>query len=131
MGVWAGNNDHSQMINVTGVVGAAPIWHDSMLVAEAGHPISGFQNPGGLERQTVTYPDGVHTTDWFLPNTYPKFNSHLQPTPIPVDGTVTKTPIDNNPAPPAQVTARPYCTSYNFAFNPPSSGHTTNNQGWW
>src|SRR5205823_6274341 len=28
MGVWAGNNDNSPMVNVTGVDGAAPIWHD-------------------------------------------------------------------------------------------------------
>ncbi|HEX6510289.1 MAG TPA: penicillin-binding transpeptidase domain-containing protein, partial [Chloroflexota bacterium] len=29
-GVWAGNDDHSQMINVIGVTGAAPIWHQYM-----------------------------------------------------------------------------------------------------
>ena len=28
MGVWAGINDNSPMVNVTGVDGAAPIWHD-------------------------------------------------------------------------------------------------------
>lgn len=29
-GVWAGNSDHSQMRNVIGVTGAAPIWHQYM-----------------------------------------------------------------------------------------------------
>src|SRR5262249_41916834 len=29
-GVWAGNADHSPMVNVIGVTGAAPIWHDFM-----------------------------------------------------------------------------------------------------
>lgn len=66
MGVWAGNNDDSPMINVTGVDGAGPIWHDSMLLAEQGRPITGFQNPGGLVRKTVSYPQGITTTDWYL-----------------------------------------------------------------
>jgi membrane peptidoglycan carboxypeptidase len=66
MGVWAGNNDDSPMINVTGVDGAAPIWHESMLLAEQGRPITGFQNPGGLVRETVNYAEGITTTDWYL-----------------------------------------------------------------
>src|SRR6266480_6402978 len=66
MGVWAGNNDDSPMINVTGVDGAAPIWHDSMLLAEEGRPITGFHNPGGLVKKTVSYPEGITTTDWYL-----------------------------------------------------------------
>lgn len=66
MGVWAGNNDNSPMINVTGVDGAGPIWHESMLLAEKGLPITDFQNPGGLEKRTVHYPEGITTTDWYL-----------------------------------------------------------------
>jgi len=66
MGVWAGNNDNSPMVNVTGVDGAAPIWHDSMLLAEQGMPITAFANPGGLVKKTVTYPEGITTTDWYL-----------------------------------------------------------------
>jgi membrane peptidoglycan carboxypeptidase len=66
MGVWAGNNDNSPMINITGVDGAAPIWHDSMLLAEQGRPVTGFQNPGGLEKKTVNYPVGITTRDWYL-----------------------------------------------------------------
>jgi membrane peptidoglycan carboxypeptidase len=66
MGVWAGNNDNSPMINVTGVDGAAPIWHDSMLLAEQGKPITDFSNPGGLVQKTVYYPQGITTTDWYL-----------------------------------------------------------------
>ncbi len=66
MGVWAGNNDDSPMINITGVDGAAPIWHDSMLLAEQRLPITGFQNPGGLVRETVRYAEGITTTDWYL-----------------------------------------------------------------
>lgn len=65
MGVWAGNNDNSAMVNVTGVDGAAPIWHDSLLLAEQGHPIVGFSNPGGVVKKTVSY-GGITTTDWYL-----------------------------------------------------------------
>ncbi|GAC1673627.1 MAG: hypothetical protein NVS9B9_30140 [Ktedonobacteraceae bacterium] len=65
MGVWAGNNDNSPMVNVTGVDGAAPIWHDSLLLAEAGKPITGFSNPGGVIKKTVSY-GGITTTDWYL-----------------------------------------------------------------
>ena len=66
MGVWAGNNDNSPMVNVTGVDGAAPIWHDSLLLAEKGMPIRDFTNPGGVVQRTVHYPQGITTTDWYL-----------------------------------------------------------------
>ncbi len=66
MGVWAGNNDNSPMINVTGVDGAAPIWHDSMLLAEQGRPITNFPTPPGVEQRTVHYPEGITTTDWYI-----------------------------------------------------------------
>ena len=65
VGVWAGNNDNSPMVNVTGVDGAAPIWHDTMLMVEQGRPIQGFANPGGVVKKTVSYP-GITTTDWYL-----------------------------------------------------------------
>jgi membrane peptidoglycan carboxypeptidase len=66
MGVWAGNNDNSPMINITGVDGAAPIWHDSLLLVEKGRPNTLFQNPGGLVMNKVSYPEGITTTDWYL-----------------------------------------------------------------
>lgn len=65
MGVWAGNDDNSPMINISGVDGAAPIWHDGMLLVEQGRPVLGFQNPGGVVKKTVDYP-GITTTDWYL-----------------------------------------------------------------
>jgi membrane peptidoglycan carboxypeptidase len=117
MGVWAGNDDNSPMIDVTGVQGAAPIWHDAMLLAEQGHPIQDFQNPGGLVRATVTYPDGVTSTDWFLPGT------------VPNDGDNTPTPTPN-PGPQGPTPA-PYCSNYSFAFAPPSGDGIPSNGAWW
>lgn len=135
MGVWAGNDDNTPMVNVTGVQGAAPIWHDSMVLAEQGHPIHDFAYPGGLQRATVTYPDGVTTTDWFLPGTVPSFAA--QPTPAPTGkSTPSATPTGPTtsptptPPPPSQATVQPYCpSSYSFAFNPPTTGGAGN--GWW
>jgi membrane peptidoglycan carboxypeptidase len=135
MGVWAGNDDGSPMINVSGITGAAPIWHDAMLVAEQGHPIRDFTYPGGLVRATVTYPDGVASTDWFLPGTVPTFNYTPSPTPTSDDGETpvpTTTPTPTTPtlinAPLSSgSTPTPYCPSYTFAFAPPAG----NGQGWW
>ncbi len=125
MGVWAGNDDNSPMINVSGITGAAPIWHDSMLVAEQGHPIQDFVNPGGLVRATVTYADGVKTTDLFLPGTVP--TDAVIPTPGPTNGTGdTPTPGGN----PSQSLSQAYCpASYSFAFPPPPDNSVE--AGWW
>jgi membrane peptidoglycan carboxypeptidase len=67
VGVWAGNNNNSPMVNVTGVDGAAPIWHDTLLVAERDRPIRPLQEqpPAGVAKQTVAYP-GMTTTDWHI-----------------------------------------------------------------
>jgi membrane peptidoglycan carboxypeptidase len=135
MGVWAGNDDNTPMDQVTGVMGAAPIWHDAMLVAESGHPMRNFINPGGLEQATVTYADGVKTTDWFLPGTVPV---SVKPTATP-EATVTPTATDTPTVTPTPGTdngqsssskSHPYCpSSYSFAFNPPANDPSSN--GWW
>ncbi len=72
IGVWAGNDNGDPMVNVSGVDGAAPIWHDAMLMAERGHPVQPFVLPHGLVYARVHYPDGVTSTDWYLPGTVPK-----------------------------------------------------------
>ena len=130
MGVWAGNDDNTPMVDVTGVQGAAPIWHDSMLQAESGRPIRDFTNPGGLVKATVTYPDGVKTTDWYLPGTVPTF---VLPTATPAPKTTptaTATPGGNPQA--KTPGAAPYCANdFTFAFTPPASGVPSPDPGWW
>jgi len=66
MGVWAGNNNNSPMINVIGVTGAGPIWHGGLLLAEQGYHPSNFSVPPGVVQRTVTYPEGITTTDWYI-----------------------------------------------------------------
>ncbi|HEV2583487.1 MAG TPA: hypothetical protein VGT44_21685, partial [Ktedonobacteraceae bacterium] len=119
------------MINVSGITGAAPIWHEAMLVAEQGHPIRNFTDPGGLVRATVTYPDGVETTDLFLPGTVPNFNTVASPTPITVNNGIAIS-LANNPPPPSGAPApTPYCPSYSFAFPPPPNNVPSPVPGWW
>ena len=129
MGVWAGNDDNSPMIDVSGISGAAPIWHDSMLLAEQGHPIQDFPNPGGLVRATVTYPDGVNTTDMFLPGTVPTFAETTTSTPTSGDG---NTPTQGPGGNPSQLLPNAYCpASYSFAFAPPADIGVVVDAGWW
>src|SRR5260370_35102219 len=66
MGVWAGNNNNSPMINVIGVTGAGPIWHGGLLLAEQGYHPSNFSVPPGVVQRTATYPEGIPTTDWYI-----------------------------------------------------------------
>jgi len=68
IGVWAGNDNNSQMVNVTGIMGAAPIWHDAMLLTERGLPVKDFPGPpSGVAKKTMRYP-GITTTDWYIQN---------------------------------------------------------------
>lgn len=59
VGVWVGNSDHSPMQNVSGITGAAPIWHDFMEAALAGKPVRGFAVPGGLVEMEVCADSGA------------------------------------------------------------------------
>ena len=134
MGVWAGNDNNTPMIDVTGVQGAAPIWHDSMLQAEAGRSIKDFTNPGGLVKATVTYPDGIKTTDWYLPGTVPTF---VLPTPTPAPRSTpttkpTATPKSGGNPQAKTPGAAPYCSNdFTFAFTPPAVGTPSPDPGWW
>jgi len=130
MGVWAGNNDNTPMSDgTTGVVGAAPIWHDSMLLAEQGKPIRDFSVPGGLVRTTATI-DGITSTDWFysdkVPGGYDSTNGQSWSPQSLLQG-----PTDNNQNPPPggdknkdkdKTKYTPYCPSFSYTGNPGAGG---------
>jgi len=61
-GVWAGNADGRPMVEVSGVEGAGPIWHDFMEIALRGQPLLPFQEPPGLERVRVCALSGLLPT---------------------------------------------------------------------
>ncbi len=48
VGVWVGNADNSEMQGVSGITGAAPIWHDIMEGALANVPAKDFVPPAGV-----------------------------------------------------------------------------------
>lgn len=59
VGVWMGNADGSPMVGVSGVDGAAPIWHDFMEMALRGQPLLPFVEPPGLVRVRVCAESGL------------------------------------------------------------------------
>ncbi len=78
-GVWVGNANDTPMVDLSGVSGAGPIWHDFMRAALAGKPESAFAPPPGLARAEVCLPSGLAPTpqcprtrsEWFLDGTAP------------------------------------------------------------
>jgi 1A family penicillin-binding protein len=59
VGVWAGNADNEPTREISGVSGAAPIWHDFMEAALKGTPVHDFQRPDGLVEVEVCALSGL------------------------------------------------------------------------
>ena len=65
VGVWTGNSDNSAMVNISGLVGAAPLWSDYMIAVynnpsllptigvDSGQLPQAFEPPPGLERRPL------------------------------------------------------------------------------
>lgn len=58
-GVWVGNADNEPMHNVSGITGAAPIWHDFMEEVLRGKPVLDFEEPPGLLREEICADSGL------------------------------------------------------------------------
>ena len=79
VGVWVGNSGYEAMHNVTGLTGAAPIWHEVMRGLLQGIPDHPFRRPDGLTQVEVCDLSGLlptsgcpHTrTEWFIDGTEP------------------------------------------------------------
>jgi membrane peptidoglycan carboxypeptidase len=79
VGVWVGNADNETMRDISGISGAAPIWHDFMEAALKGRPVREFGRPDGLVEVEVCAlsgllpgPDCPHrVTELFLAGTEP------------------------------------------------------------
>ena len=84
-GVWVGNADFTPMVNLSGVAGAGPIWHDFMREALKGKPETQFARPPGLVRVEVCAPSGLLPTslcprtraEWFIEGTTPTHPDNL------------------------------------------------------
>ncbi|MCI0711900.1 MAG: transglycosylase domain-containing protein [Chloroflexi bacterium] len=77
VGVWSGNSDNTPMSNISGLQGAAPIWHDTMLgiYNSFDFPPSTLPVPPGVTQQRIcninTLSDpanscGSFQTEWYL-----------------------------------------------------------------
>ncbi|CAN5725907.1 PBP1A family penicillin-binding protein [soil metagenome] len=58
VGVWVGNADNQPMIDVSGIDGAGPIWHDLMLAAHPQAPPA-FYRPSDIEVVSICAPSGL------------------------------------------------------------------------
>jgi penicillin-binding protein 1C len=79
VGVWVGNSGYEAMHNVSGLTGAAPIWHEVMRGLLQGHLDHPFTRPDGLAQVEVCAISGLlptpacpHTRlEWFINGTEP------------------------------------------------------------
>jgi len=79
VGVWVGNTTHQAMSDVTGLTGAAPIWHQFMRSVLTGKPELEFERPAGLIRTEICALSGLLPTEacpyrhweWFIEGTQP------------------------------------------------------------
>ena len=65
VGVWVGNADNTPMLDVSGVDGAGPIWHDVMLAAHPNfqtEPPRPFVRPAGIVDMSICAPSGMLPT---------------------------------------------------------------------
>ena len=80
VGVWVGNAENTPMRQISGVSGAAPIWHDFMAEALKGRSGRDFAEPPGLVRLEICADSGLlpgdacprRRTELFLPGTEPQ-----------------------------------------------------------
>ncbi len=89
VGVWAGNNNGSQMNNgVIGITGAGPIWHDVMEYVSHyyNYPPDDFIKPADVQAGTVSaitgllpHPGEPTVTDWFIDGTMPTIQGPYTP----------------------------------------------------
>jgi membrane peptidoglycan carboxypeptidase len=59
VGVWAGNADNEPMRHISGITGAAPIWHDLMVELHKTIPVHNFVRPEGLVEKTICSDNGL------------------------------------------------------------------------
>jgi len=112
VGVWVGNTDnHAMSHGVTGLSGAAPIWHDVMEYLHQGHDIHTFTRPDGLVSVAVCQIDGLRSNgvcparqELFMPGTEPDQTSTIVQN-FPVNKETGKLALPGTP--PEQVDTKP------------------------
>ncbi len=62
VGVWVGNADNAEMEHISGITGAAPIWHDMMEKIHTNLPVAEFVEPPNISRIAVCLASGLLPT---------------------------------------------------------------------
>jgi penicillin-binding protein 1C len=97
VGVWVGNTDNSEMQGVTGVTGAAPIWHEIIEKASEGTPEKDFTRPAGVIEAEICL-DGGHAPSASCPaDRRAKELFKEGQGPLPADENVERAARENNP----------------------------------
>lgn len=110
-GVWVGNAQGSPMQGISGVTGAAPIWHDLMEEALKGKPVRGFVEPEGIVHVEVCALSGklpsrycpYRREELFIAGTEPQEVCSLH-RPVEIDGVTGE--LATSDTPPEQVVER-------------------------
>ncbi len=128
-GVWAGNTDYKPMRDVTGLTGAAPIWHYFMRSVLSGNPEKKFEQPPGFVHLEICALSGMLPTsecpyrryEWFITGTQPKEPDTVYKTIsmnlIPVDNAddnITESNVQNITVLDLPVSARSWAASQGF-----------------
>jgi membrane carboxypeptidase/penicillin-binding protein PbpC len=77
--VWVGNNDNARMEHVSGIAGAAPIWHDVMTAYHQDKPVLTWERPDGLVDKYVCDHSGLLPTR-YCPTVLETFITGTEPT---------------------------------------------------
>ena len=112
VGVWVGNTDnHAMSKGVTGLTGAAPIWHDVMEYLHQGREVREFPKPDGLKQVGVCQIDGLLSNgvcpgrlELFMPGTEPEQTSTIVQN-FPINKETGKLALPGTP--PEQVDTKP------------------------
>ncbi len=80
VGVWAGNADNTPMNRISGVAGAAPIWHDVMDELLKGKPARAFAVPEGIVQVEVCAESGLLPNAACPHRVYEQFIADTTPT---------------------------------------------------
>jgi 1A family penicillin-binding protein len=131
VGVWVGNNDNSQMLNVaSGVSGASPIWRRIVLAALKGKPTVKFDIPSGISQISVDTISGYSAHDGF-PSRNEYFIKGTEPTlPDPVHVLLKVCRSDGKLATPSDIASGNYDNKeyYKFSENDPTASSGSPNR---
>ena len=116
VGVWVGNNDNSEMLEVaSGITGASPIWRKIILEILNGKPNLTFEVPGGIVTAAVDTISGYTAHDGY-PSRIEKFIVGTEPGEDPVHMKLKVCKSDGKLATPSDISSGNYEEKEYFVF---------------